>query len=248
MNLSRIMSVTLFFALLQQGIAQDIDSPEKLVASMTKYQVGVLWKGAKWNDESAALVDARIHEASHVWKRAVTDGKLVGAIRIADPKDLWGLLFFKNIDQDEMKAIAGNSLSVKEGLLAGTVLTVWGTRGLGQKLAEELKSDPDAEMTREQRYMVIFRKGEEWSEKSDDPSTRTATADGIRYLYKLYEGGDLLYYATLEDFSKQVRGMAIINAESPEEAMEIASGSPMVKKKWLTAEVTPVYLVGGVLP
>src|SRR5262245_1925490 len=94
--------------------SQQYDSPAKLVASMTKYRVGIISKAAKESDEA---VNQRIQATSDIWKQAVVDGKLVGAVRVENPVDLWGLLFFKTESMDEMKAIASNAVLVKDGIL-----------------------------------------------------------------------------------------------------------------------------------
>jgi len=147
-----------------------------------------------------------------------------------------------------MKAIADNSVLVKEGLLNGEVIKVWGTRGLGAELAATLKDDPDAKMKQETYYMAIYRKGENWSEKSDDPATRETTAEGMQNMFDMYKSGVLRYYAAVEDMNRPARGMAILSAGSLEEARTMAAKGPMVEKKWLTVEVTPVNIIGGVLP
>jgi len=229
----------------QQQAKPKLESPAQLVASMTKYYVGVLSKGPNFSEEKIA---ERIQATSESWKSAITTGKLVGAIRVADPVDLWGLLFFKTESMDEMKAIADNAVLVKEGLLKADVLKVWGTKGLGTGLAAMMMDDPDAKMKQETYYMAIYRKGENWSEKSDDPATREATADGMQYLFDTYNSGALKYYAAIEDMNRPARGMAILSAGSLEEAKVLAEKGPMVVKKWLTVEVAPVQIIGGVLP
>ncbi len=229
----------------EQQVKPKLENPAQLVASMTKYYVGVLSKGPKFSEEKIA---ERIEATSGNWKKAVAEGKLVGAVRVAEPVDLWGLLFFKTESMDEMKAIADNSVLVKEGLLNGEVIKVWGTRGLGAELAATLKDDPDAKMKQETYYMAIYRKGENWSEKSDDPATREATAEGMQYLFDTYNSGALRFYAAVEDMNRPARGMAILSSSSLEEAKVLAEKGPMVVKKWLTVEVTPVEIIGGVLP
>lgn len=232
-------------SVVEQQDKPKLENPAQLVASMTKYYVGVLSKGPKFSEEK---ITAQIQATSESWKSAITAGKLVGAIRVADPVDLWGLLFFKTESMDEMKAIADNSVLVKEGLLNGEVIKVWGTRGLGSELAAKMMDDPDAKMKQETYYMAIYRKGENWSEKSDDPATREATAEGMQYLFDMYNAGSLRYYAAIEDMSRPARGMAILSAGSVEEAKALAEKGPMVVKKWMTVEVTPVQIIGGVLP
>ena len=235
-------------AVLVQQTSQGIDSPAKLVASMTTYHVGIVWKGPNWSEGAQAKIAEKIQSTSDIWKTAIVEGKLVGAVRIEEPVDLWGLLFFKTDSMKEMQSIADNALSVKEGLLKSEVVKVWGPRGLGKGLAEALMENAAAEMKSETFYMVVYRKGENWSEKSDDPSTREATAEGMQYLFDLYKSGTLRYYAAVEDMTRPARGIAIINAASREEAMGLAAKGPMVEKKWLTAEVVPVFIVGGTLP
>jgi hypothetical protein len=212
---------------------------------MTKYQVGVLWKGQNYSE---AKVAERIQAATDNMKNSVVEGKLVGALRVENPVDLWGMFFFKTESPDEMKSIAENSVLVKDGLLNGEVVKVWGTRGLGTGISAALKENPDSEIAAETYYMAIYRKGENWSEKSDDPVTRETTQEGMQYMFDIYKTGALRYYAAVEDVTRKARGMAIISAASADEALALAQKGPMVEKKWLTVEVTPVRILSGVLP
>jgi len=235
-------------AVVGQQTNHGIDSPAKLVASMTKYHVGIVSKGPNWSEGAQAKITERIQATADTWKKAIMQGKLVGSVRTTEPSDLWGLLFFKTDSMKEMQSIADNALSVKEGLLKSEVVKVWGTRGLGMGLAEAVKENADPKQKTETFYMAVYRKGENWSEKSDDPSTREATADGMKYLFDMYKAGTLRYYAAVEDMARPTRGVAIISAASREEAMGLAAKGPMVMKKWLTVEVVPVSIVGGTLP
>ena len=80
-----------------QEAKPQFETPAQLVASLTKYDVGILWKGQNYSD---AKVAERIQAASDDMKKAVMDGKLVGAVRVENPVDLWGMFFFKTESMD----------------------------------------------------------------------------------------------------------------------------------------------------
>jgi uncharacterized protein YciI len=223
-------------------------SPEALVASMTSYEIGILRKGPKWASDTPAKLDEAIKKKEEPWRKAVTAGNLVGALRVIDPHEIVAILFFKNQSAESMKEMAGKAPAVTSGLLTAEVQKVWGTRGLGAGLPEKLKEAPKTPLKKETYYLVITTKGKNWSEKSDDPATRKATTDQIKYLYGAFKSGKMKYHCSLEDISQATRSIVIFKTGSEKEALDIMNDSPLVKNGWLTARARKVTVADGVLP
>jgi len=223
-------------------------SAEALVASMTSYQIGILRKGPKWDKDTPAKLEEATKKKQEPWRQAAIAGNLVGALRIVEPNEIVGILFFKNQTAESMKDLAAKAPAVAAGLLSAEVQKVWGTRGLGVTAAKKLTKDPKTALKKETYYLVITTKGKNWPEKSDDPATRKATSDQIAYLYDAYKAGSLKYFCSLEDMSQATRNLLVFAVKSEKEAMDLMGKSPAVKNGLQTARVRKVTIAEGVLP
>jgi hypothetical protein len=231
-----------------QTTVQTYDSPTALVASMTRYYVGVVTKGPKWTADTPARLEQMRKDRDTVWQNGIRDGKLVGVVRPVGGEDVLGLLFFKVQTTGEMQAIAWGSPAVKEGLVTARVEMVWGTKGLGAGLQAGKNIEAGGKPAAATHYMVVFKKGDKWSPASDDPSTRAATSEQTQYVYGLHKAGTLKFFCVVDDVSVATRGVMILASASADEAAKVAAESPMVKKGWLVPSVVPIAEVEGTLP
>jgi uncharacterized protein YciI len=227
---------------------EQTDSPEKLVAKMTSYEIGILRKGPKWTTDSPARLEEAMKKKQEPWRKAAAAGNLVGVLRVVDPNEIVAVLFFKNKTSEEMKQIAAKAPAITSGILTAEVQKVWGTRGLGTAAATKLAADSKAKLAKQTSYVVIATKGKNWSEKADSPETRTATQEQIKYLYGLYTSGALKFHCSLEDLSQATRSITILKAGSEKEALALMNASPAVKQGWLVARVRKVTVPEGMLP
>jgi uncharacterized protein YciI len=227
---------------------EQIDSPEKLVAKMTSYEIGILRKGPKWAADSPAKLEAAMKKNQEPWRKAAAAGNLVGVLRVVEPNEIVGILFFKNKTRDAMKEMAAKAPAVTSGLLTAEVQKVWGTRGLGAGAATKLSADAKARLRKDTSFVVITVKGKNWSDKADSPETRTATQEQIKYLYGLYKSGALKFHCSLEDVAQTTRSLTVLKAASEKEALDLMDASPAVKQGWLVARVRKVTLPEGMLP
>jgi uncharacterized protein YciI len=229
--------------------AQDqADSPEKLVAKMTSYEIGILRKGPKWAVDSPAKLDETMKKKQEPWRKAAAAGNLVGVLRVVDPNEIVAVLFFKNKTSNEMKEIATKAPAVTSGIITAEIQKVWGTRGLGAGAAAKLSADANARLRKDTSFVVITLKGKNWSDKADSPETRTATQEQIKYLYGLFKSGALKFHCSLEDLSQATRSLTVLKAASEKEALDLMDASPAVKQGWLTARVRKVTVPEGMLP
>ena len=227
---------------------QKAPSAADLVARFTKYQIAVVRKGPKWTKDAPMKIQELSAKNANSWKSMVKQGKLLGIARVVEPGEIWGLIFFKVESMDEMKSIVANAPSVKAGLLAADIQTVWGSRGLGSGLSESQKETMHMDSTAKSYYILAMKKGPKWSEVSDSPETRKATSDAMTFMYGLYKDGYLRYFAALEKSGAKFRNISILSVSSAAKAMELAKESPAVKQGWHVPSVFEVKISDGVLP
>ncbi len=226
---------------------QKVPTAADLVARFTKYRIALVRKGPNWTKDAPKKIEELAKGNAKSWHAMVESGKLVGVARLVNPKNIWGLLFFKVESKPDMDAIVANAPAVKKGLLAASVYTVWGTRGLGAGIGDASKGG-EAEATGQTYFLVVNEKGPKWSAKADAPETRQATNESMEYLFNLYKDGKLRYFAALEDMSLKARNISIVKAASADEALKMFTDSPSVKKDWFKPTVFEVKVPDGVIP
>jgi hypothetical protein len=222
-------------------------SADALLATFTKYQIAIVRKGSAWTKDAPQKIEKLSADRGDYWKSMVEQGKLLGMAQVVDPGDIRGVLFFKINDKDEMKAVASKAPAIKAKLVIADIRTVWGSRGLGAT-AKESAGTAMQSQTKETYYLIANTKGPKWSTKADSPETRKSANEGMTYLYGLYKGGTLRFFAALEDMSVKLRNILIVKASSADEAMKIAKESPAVKNGWNTANVYEVKVPAGIVP
>ena len=237
-------------AVVQEQQASDVQqapSADAMVASFTKYQIAILQKGPAWTKDAPEKIEKLAAERGDYWKKMVEEGKLLGIARIVNPKDILGVIFFKVADKDEMKKIVSDAPAVKAKLITAGLRTVWGSKGLGAG-SKENAGNMKATEQGDTYYLAAMAKGPKWSDKADSPETRKATADGMTYLYGLYKGGSMRWFAALEDMSLKLRNVMILKVPTAEEAMKLMKESPSAKSRWHEPMVFEVKVPAGIIP
>ncbi len=230
----------------QAPAVQTAATADAMLARFTKYQIVILRKGSAWTNDAPQKIEKLTAQRGDYWKSMVEQGKLLGVARVMDPGDIRGVLFFKVQDKDEMNAVVSKAPAVQAKLLKVDVRTVWGSTGLGASLKDSAGAMQS--MGKDTYYLVAMTKGAKWSNKADSPETRKATSESMEYLFGLYKGGSLRYFAALEDMNLKLRNISILKAASAEEAMKMMKESPMVKNGWLVPNVFEVQVPTGIIP
>ena len=219
---------------------------EMLIASLTKYYIGVFWTGPKWTASSEQEIRDRMKKNVAQIKELVKSGKLVGMAAVQDSSDCKMLVFFKTDSEQEARTIAENSYAVKEGLLRGDIHQVWGTRGLGEGLKKEMKENPKKILKKETYYLTILSKGKAWKEKPDEKMLPLVDVHASNVL-KLRESGVLKFYGAV-DGSGTIRNISIVKAQSVKDVqMKLAAGD-LVKNEWFSPSVYRCTIPEGTLP
>ena len=231
----------------EKAAKQEGDDMKSLAASLTKYYLGVMRTGPKWSDSAPAEIQKLQEENEHDLADLVKAGKLVGMVKLIEPKEFWGVVFFKVETEEEVMEIAEKAPSVQRGLITIKVHKVWGTRGMGKGLQKELEEKPGFVGKEKPYFMVAYTKGESWAVEPNAES-RALVADQTKYMWKQVKAGKLHYYAAFDNVETEVRGVSIFSADTQEEVQEIVSNGPEIKAGALEAHIFPVLIEEGILP
>jgi len=231
----------------QPSGAKQEEELKSLAASLTKYYLGVLRPGPNWSASAPEKLQKIQEGNKNDLAELVAEGKLVGIVRLVEPKDFYGVVFFKVDSEEEVMAIAENAPSVKAGLLTLKVHKVWGTRGMGETIRKELKEKPDYEAKQKPYFMVAYTKGKNWAVEPDAES-RALIADQTAYMMPYFKAGTLRYYCAFDNVDTEVRGVSIFSVDTIKEVEEIVSNGPEVKAGVIQSHIFPVLIEKGVLP
>jgi hypothetical protein len=232
----------------QPAVAQqDGEELKSLAASLTKYYLGVMRPGPNWSASAPEEMQKIRKENEDDLADLVVAGKLVGIVTLKEPKDFYGIVFFKVDTEEEVMAIADNAPSVKAGLITFKVHKVWGTRGMGKTFRKKLEEQSDYKGEQKPYFMVAYTKGEDWAAEPDAES-RALLADQTAYMMQFVKSGVLRYYCAFDNLETEVRGVSIFSVDTKEEVEEIVSNGPEVKAGAIQPHVFPVLIAKGVLP
>jgi hypothetical protein len=231
----------------EKAAKQEGDEIQSLAASLTKYYLGVMRTGPNWSDSAPAEIQKIQEENEQDLADLVKAGKLVGMVKLIEPKEFWGVVFFKVETEEDVMQIAENAPSVQRGLITIKVHKVWGTRGMGKALQKELEEKAGYVGEEKPYFMVAYTKGENWAVEPDAES-RALVAAQTKYMWKYVKAGTLHYYAAFDNVETQVRGVSIFSADTQEEVQEIVSNGPEVKAGAIEAHIFPVMIEEGILP
>jgi len=210
--------------------------------SLTNYYVGFAYRGPNWTAE----VDDISQKTRQYFAEQVTAGKLVGAGRVMDGKDLHWILFFKSDALDAAKMIVASAPAVQAGRFTGEVRQIWGTKGIGDKLTKDATVEGLSSTTKSTYYLVVMTKGSKWNAE-ENASNKKLIEDHISNVLKLQKAGTVKFHGVFED-QGDIRGFGILQAASLKEAETIFKDDPAVKADWIKPTYYTFEVAEGVLP
>jgi hypothetical protein len=219
---------------------------EVLMGSLTKYFIGVYWKGPEWTKTSEQDIRDRMNKNSANIKELVKNGKLVGMASVSEDSDCKLVVFFKTESEEEARALAESSYAVKQGLLKGEIYQVWGTRGMGEGLKEALQQDPNTKTNRESFYLAILSKGKKWTAKPEGDMSRLVDEHASKVML-FRDKGVLRFYGAVSG-NTTIRNFSIVKGESAKAVEEKLAGGDLVKMRWFSVAVYPCTVPEGTLP
>ena len=219
---------------------------EVLMASLTKYYVGVYWKGPHWEKSSDQDIQDQMAKNTANINELVKNGKLVGMAAVHEESDCKMVVFFKTESEQEARALAESSYAVKRGLLKGEIYQVWGTRGLGEGLKEALQQDPNTKANQENFYLTILSKGKKWTEKPEGDVSRLMDEHASKVML-FRDKGVLRFYGAVSG-NTTIRNISIVKGESAKAVEEKLAAGNLIKMSWFSAAVYPCTVAEGTLP
>lgn len=216
------------------------ETADALLASLTKYQIGLVWRGPKWTpDASGKMADHRKKHKEDI-AGLVKNGTLVGSAEVVGDGDFRGVIFFKVQTPEEATTIVNGTYAVKQEFLKATVHQVWGTKGLGKELKGGISG------SKKNYYLAVYSKGKAWRAEADEKTREQIKALQARvseYLNK----GVVKFYAAIDD-TGPTRGVMIFSAASLGDAKKRINDGEAVKSGWFATAVYKCAVPDGVLP
>ncbi|MBO0720093.1 MAG: hypothetical protein J2P41_04685 [Blastocatellia bacterium] len=234
-----IVSLTILTLL---TLAQNPDNKPQL--DLDKYQLGILKKGANWTAENTPEIQ-KIQEGhlANIFKMAKA-GKLVAAGPMADEGEIRGIFIFKAASLEEARSLAEEDPAVKSGRLKLEILNWFAPKGIGAKLQEELKTNPNTKYTMT-KYYLAFLKGGNRSVDSSSTEGQSLLMDHLSYVRKSMAARTIMTAGHFEN-KGDLHGILVIAANTDEEAMKIVEADTIVSRGYLTAEIHPWYVASEV--
>jgi uncharacterized protein YciI len=233
----------MFFAMVFPSLAEQEES--KPAFEMDTYQVGLFKRGPNsgggQTDESRRIQSEHL---AHLGKMSEA-GKLVGAGPFLDGGDLRGILIFKAASIEEARAMAEADPAVKAGRLILEFHPWLGPKGIGEKYAAEMKSNPSAKIQMVTYQFGLLVKGEKWTGASS-PDLDRLQKDHLAHIRWMGETGKMVAAGPFLD-GGFLRGILIFRLDSTEEARAMASRDPMMKIGHLALDIRPLMMAKGVL-
>lgn len=226
-----------------QGSKPDQSKPPQF--DLDTYQLGFLRKGPNSGTGTKEEVE-KIQEGhmANIGKMAQS-GKLVAAGPMMDNGDLRGLFLFK-ATMEEAKAMAAEDPAIKAGRLRMDIFTWMAPKGIGVKLNEEYRKNPNIPMTMTKYHFVILKRGANWTAESS-PELQKLQLAHLWNIRKMMDSGKMPAAGPLGD-AGDLAGIFVFATQSAEEAKAWADSDPMVKVGRLTAEIHPWFVAKEVWP
>lgn len=213
---------------------------------LDQYQFAFLKRGPNWTPGSTPETQ-KIQEGhmANINKMAQL-GKLMAAGPMGGSGDIRGIFVFKVASMAEAKALAAEDPAIKAGRLALEWLTWMAPKGIGVKLNEAFRKDPNIKMTMAMHHLVLLKKGEKWTAQTS-PELQQLQLEHLWSIRRRLDDKTYMAAGPLAG-SDTLAGLLVIAAAAPEEAKTIAESDPMVKAKHLAVELHPWYVAKEVWP
>ncbi|MCI0337290.1 MAG: YciI family protein [Acidobacteria bacterium] len=247
MKPSKIIPLSLFLiAMIVVVHAQSKPEDKMPQFDLDNYQFGILKRGpnstAEKTPESQKIQEGHMANINKMARA----GKLIAAGPMAGNGEIRGIFIFKVASLEEAKSLAAEDPAVQSGRLVIELLNWHGPKGIGAKLQEEIKTNPNPKYTMTRYFLALLKRGPK-SSAATTPETQKLQLD---HLWNVRRMMDAKTFVAAGPFVSQgdLRGIFVIAANSPEEARAIAEADPAVKAGQLAAEIHPWFVAREVWP
>lgn len=240
--LAFLLPAGLVFA--QSAENKDEKAPPKF--DLDQYQFGLLSRGPKWTAEKSPEIQ-KIQDGhmANIQKMASL-GKLIAAGPMMDDGSLGGIFIFKAASLEEAQSLAAEDPAIKAGRLELTLFNWMGPKGIGVKLNEEFRKDPNTKMTMGKHHLVLLKKGPKWS-GAQTPENQKLQLAHMWFIKRMMDSGRMTAAGPLMS-GGDLQGLFVFDTESAQEARTWAESDPKVKAGYLIVEIHPWYVAREVWP
>jgi uncharacterized protein YciI len=209
------------------------------------YQFGLLKKGPRWTADNTPEVQ-KIQEG-HMANlgRMARLGKLVAAGPLLDGGEIRGVLIFKAESVAEAHSLASEDPAVAAGRLAVEIWPWHGTKGIGAALAAQMRNGSEPKYTMTKYVLALFRKGPAWT---GDSSPKFDEMQGAHLQYIRRMSGEKIFLAAGPVTNGEIRGVAVVAAESPAQASAFVEADPAVRAGHFAFDLHPWLVAKEVWP
>lgn len=230
----------------QQGPRADHSKPPQF--ELETYQLGLLRRGP--NSGTGTKEEAEKIQAGHMANigKMAQLGKLIAAGPMMDDGDLRGIFLFRT-SREEAQAFAAEDPAIKAGRLKLELYTWMGPKGIGAKLNEEYRKNPNIPMTMTKYHFVLLRSSSKpaGGANSASPESQQLMLDHLWNIRRMMDEGKMPAAGPVAS-AGDLAGIFIFATDSLETAKAWVGTDPMVKAGHLTPEIHPWFVAKEVWP
>lgn len=214
-------------------------------ADTTTYYFGILKRGPNRSQPADEAQKIQTGHLQHIGDMA-RSGKLVAAGPFGDDGDMRGILLFKTASADEAIALESTDPAVVSGRLVHEVHPWVGPSDIGAGYVEKLETTKADQIPMVTYQMVFLSKGAHWTDATSAEHAAVAAAHHD-YVSSLMDSHKIVVAGPFVD-NGVMRGVAILNVATPDEAVSLVSADPAVKAGYLAVDVHPWWCAKYVMP
>jgi len=244
------MKRTLILALAAAGVAAGALSPSAQSrrpdpSTMAAYVMGIYVKGPEWTAERSPRTDSI--QAGHLanMKKMADAGALIGAGPFGTDHKFRGLLIFRDMSMDSIRAMVMQDPAVKNQRLLIELHRWYAPKGIGEAYAARAKvraDKPDSMI----QVPTAFLMRPMQSPVMDSVAALRATAGHMGHILDMLTSGKLLAAGPFFD-DGPIRGMSFFATDSAT-ARKLSLEDPAVQAGRLNVVMLPWWTAWGVLP
>lgn len=214
-------------------------------STMSAYVMGIYVKGPEWTAERTPRTDSI--QAGHManMQKMAAAGALIGAGPFAGDHKFRGLLIFRDLPMDSIRAMVMQDPALKHQRLLIELHRWYAPKGIGEAYAERAKirtERPDSMI----RVPAAFLMRPSTVPKADSAEVALATAGHMGHILDMLKGGQLLAAGPFFD-DGPIRGVSFFATDSAT-AHRLSHDDPAVRAGRLNVVLLTWWTAWGILP
>ncbi len=233
----------LLLALLSAAPAEAARREAPAEPAMTRYRLGLLWRGPTWTPERTARTDSI--QAEHLANigRMFDEGVLLGAGPFGSSTDLRGLFIFRADTTDDLGPLLARDPAIASGRLRLELVPLVAPAGISREFRRRRAAGLRDSMV--VVSWVFLRRGPNWT-ANITPKVDRVLRRHRDYAAKLREEGRLPFAGGIEG-TGDLRGVLAFRGDTTE-ARRLTDADPAIRAGRFRAEIHPWWNALGTLP